>query len=126
VTVGGRDGENTLRERGCTSDKETYEVIGGVGRREGPATGSAMGTVGEKAGATGAAGLFLDGRRVTAGGTRAAGEGAASSFIGGSGTSSGNIVTPTGGDGGGNDGKVMLSVLEDLVISNVSDKWVTW
>jgi hypothetical protein len=124
--VGGRDGENTLRERGWTSDKETYEVIGGVGRREGPAIGSVMGTVGEKAGATGAAGLFLDGRRVTVGGTRAAGEGAASSFIGGSGTSSGNIVTPTGGDGGGINGNTMLLVFEDLVVSHVSDKWVRW
>ena len=122
--MGGSDGENTRRERGWTSDKETYEVIGGVGRRDGPATASPMGTVGEKAGATGAAGLFLDGRRVTTGGTRAAGEGAASSFIGGSGTSSGNMVTPTGGDGGGIEGKIMLSVFEDLVVSDVSDKWV--
>jgi hypothetical protein len=124
--VGGRDGENTLLERGCTSDKETYEVIGGVGRREGPAIGSVIGTVGEKAGATGAAGLFLDGRRVTIGGTRAAGEGAASSFIGGSGTSSGKIVTPTGGDGGGIEGNTTLLVFEDLVVSHVSDKWVRW
>jgi len=124
--VGGREGENTLRERGWTSDKETYEVIGGVGRRDGPAIGSAMGTVGEKAGATGAAELFLDGRRVTTGGPRAAGEGAASSFIGGSGTSSGNTVTPIGGDGGGIEGKTMLSVFEDLVVSHVSDTWLRW
>ena len=101
-------------------------MIGGVGRRDGPAIGSAMGAVGEKAGATGAAGLFLDGRRVTTGGTRAAGEEAASSFIGGSGTSSGNTVTPIGGDGGGVDGSTILLVFEDLVVRHVSDKWVRW
>ena len=81
--------------------------MGGDGSRDGPATGSAGLVLGVKAGAAGVEGvLFLDGRRVETGTARAAGEGAASSFIiiGGSGTSSGNTVTPTGGDGGGIDG----------------------
>lgn len=48
-----------------------------------------------------------------------AGEGAASSFRGGcrvlSGISSGNTVTPVGGDGGGIDGSLILSIFDDLI-----------
>lgn len=119
MTVGGKDGENTLRERGWgwTSDKDTYEVLGGEGSREGPATGSEAVTGRTALGASGAAGLFRDGRLVTTGAARAAGEGAASTFVGGSGTSSGKTVTPTGGDGGGIDGRMILSVFDDLIVN---------
>lgn len=97
---------------------DTYEVAGGLGSRDGPAIGFSNIIVGARTDASGVAGvLFLDGRRVTTGGARAAGEGAASSFnvIGGSGTSSGKTVTPIGGDGGGIDGNLILSVFEELI-----------
>jgi hypothetical protein len=82
--------------------------------------------VGEKAGAPSAAGVvFLEGRRVAVGSVTA-GEGAASTFMGGSGTSSGNTVTPIGGDGGGIDGNSMLSVFDDLVVRRCLGTHNTW
>lgn len=85
--------------------------------RDGPATGSLKGIVGEKAGGTGAAGVSLvdDLRSIAA----ALGEGTGSACNGPgapvlSGCSSGNIVTPGGGEGGGTEGKRNLSELDDL------------
>lgn len=85
-------------------------VAGGVGDRyirEGPAIGAKVGTVGEYSGGLGKVGVL--------------GFGAGTDFAIGSSTtlisadcSSGNTVTPGGGEGGGIDGNCMESAFDDL------------